>query len=37
MVNDNKKVQALRMPWEEEYGYAQAVQYKDMVWRFSDS
>ena len=32
MVNDNKKIQALGMPWEKEYGYAQAVQYKDMVW-----
>jgi len=32
MLNDNKKIHALNMPWEKEYGYAQAVQNKDLVW-----
>ncbi|GEC77809.1 Rid family hydrolase [Flavobacterium aquatile] len=32
MLNDTKKYQALNMPWEKEYGYAQAVQHKDFVW-----
>jgi len=32
MQKDNKKIQALGMPWEKEYGYAQAVMHKDTVW-----
>lgn len=32
MQNDNKQIQALGMPWEKDYGYAQAVRQKDTVW-----
>ncbi|MFT3796155.1 RidA family protein [Flavobacterium sp.] len=32
MLNEKKKIQALHMPWEKEYGYAQAVQHKNTVW-----
>lgn len=27
-----KIIQSLNMPWEKEYGYAQAVQHGDTVW-----
>lgn len=32
MLNDKKKTQAFHMPWEQEYGYAQAVRHKNTVW-----
>lgn len=32
MKNDDKKIAALGMPWEKEYGYAQAVKHRDTVW-----
>jgi 2-iminobutanoate/2-iminopropanoate deaminase len=32
MITTNKEVQGLNMPWEKEYGYAQAVKKGDTVW-----
>jgi len=30
--DDHKTIQSLGMPWEKEYGYAQAVRHRDTVW-----
>jgi 2-iminobutanoate/2-iminopropanoate deaminase len=32
MNNTDKELLTLHMPWEEEYGYAQAVKKGNMVW-----
>lgn len=32
MKTDYKEVEGLGMPWEEEYGYAQAVRKGGIVW-----
>ncbi|PWV46517.1 Rid family hydrolase [Chitinophaga sp. S165] len=32
MQHQNKETQALGMPWEDDYGYAQAVKKGDTVW-----
>lgn len=32
MKKPNREVQSLQMPWEEEYGYAQAVKKGNTVW-----
>jgi len=32
MKKDNKDVRDLGMPWEKEYGYAQAVRHRDTAW-----
>jgi enamine deaminase RidA (YjgF/YER057c/UK114 family) len=32
MYDDKKEIQTLNMPWEEEYGYAQAVKKGNTVW-----
>jgi enamine deaminase RidA (YjgF/YER057c/UK114 family) len=32
MKQSEKEVQSLQMPWESEYGYAQAVKKGNMVW-----
>jgi 2-iminobutanoate/2-iminopropanoate deaminase len=28
----NKEAKSLDMPWEKEYGYAQAVKVKDIIY-----
>jgi 2-iminobutanoate/2-iminopropanoate deaminase len=32
MKNESKEIQTLNMPWEEDYGYAQAVKKGNTVW-----
>lgn len=32
MNSSEKQTQGLGMPWEDEYGYAQAVKIGEMVW-----
>jgi enamine deaminase RidA (YjgF/YER057c/UK114 family) len=32
MAKTDRQVQSLQMPWEEEYGYAQAVKKGNTVW-----
>lgn len=32
MSEIKKEIQGLGMPWEDEYGYAQAVKKGDMLW-----
>jgi 2-iminobutanoate/2-iminopropanoate deaminase len=32
MMNTEKEIQSLGMPWEKEFGYAQAVRMGRMVW-----
>ena len=32
MIKEEKEVQSLGMPWEKEYGYAQAVKKGDTAW-----
>lgn len=32
MKQTQKETLGLGMPWEDDYGYAQAVKYGDMVW-----
>lgn len=32
MTNGNKTVHGFGMPWEDDYGYAQAVKKGDTVW-----
>ena len=32
MKKADKEIQSLNMPWEEEYGYAQAVKKGNTVW-----
>jgi len=32
MQQELKELQTLGMPWEDDYGYAQAVKKGDMVW-----
>jgi enamine deaminase RidA (YjgF/YER057c/UK114 family) len=32
MYNSKKEIQTLNMPWEAEYGYAQAVKKGETVW-----
>ncbi|MEO8770814.1 MAG: Rid family hydrolase [Ferruginibacter sp.] len=32
MITDKKESQSLGMPWEKEYGYAQAVKKGDTAW-----
>ncbi|MEO8415630.1 MAG: Rid family hydrolase [Ginsengibacter sp.] len=32
MITEDKEVQSLGMPWEKEYGYAQAVMKGDTAW-----
>jgi len=32
MLNEKKEFQTFNMPWEEDYGYVQAVKNGDTVW-----
>jgi enamine deaminase RidA (YjgF/YER057c/UK114 family) len=32
MENQKRQIQTLNMPWEDEYGYAQAVKLDSTVW-----
>lgn len=32
MQHQDKEIQGMGMPWEDEYGYAQAVKKGDTVW-----
>ena len=32
MKQDKKETQSLGMPWEKDYGYAQALKYGNKVW-----
>ena len=32
MITDKKQTQSLNMPWEKEYGYAQAVRKGNTAW-----
>ena len=32
MITNEKEIQSLGMPWEKEYGYAQAVKKGDTAW-----
>lgn len=32
MITDKKQIQSLGMPWEKEYGYAQAVKKGNTAW-----
>jgi 2-iminobutanoate/2-iminopropanoate deaminase len=32
MKQDKKETQSLGMPWEKDYGYAQALKYGNRVW-----
>ena len=32
MLNEKKQFQTFKMPWEDEYGYVQAVKHGNTVW-----